>query len=71
MKPPTHTESTFFQLIELNPLFRPFIDPNCTKSKSDSGNDDIRNRVDIGDGVDIDNKVDDKVSYTNGYPLSI
>ena len=65
VKLPKYIKSIFFWLVGLSLLVGPLIDLNCTKSKSHSENSNISN------GVDIGNRVDNKISWKDGLSLLI
>lgn len=63
MKPLTLMESIFFKLLGLNPLVGLFTDFNHTKSKSYSRNNNVSNRLNIGDSID------NEVPWVDGLPF--
>lgn len=64
-RPLTPRESIFFWLMGLSPLIGPFTDLNRTKYKCYNENDDLSNKIKIGDRVDIGNRVDDEVPWAD------
>lgn len=62
--------STFFWLVKLSPLLRPPRDPNYTKRKSYSENDNISNEVDIDDSVNIGDGIDNKIFWVDRLPFT-
>lgn len=64
----TRIKFIFFQLTRLSPLIEPLIDLNRTKSQSYSENIGVSNEVDIGNGMDISNEINNKIPWIDRLP---